>query len=323
MAQKLRPQASKCRLMRDLAVPPRLKPGDTVAVVSPAGSVSPKIVEQASVALRREGYSVKLGRFCLGSYTDGVITFSGTAEQRLADLREAIEDSSVKALWCSRGGFGTVPLLASLDIDILAKHPKWIVGYSDITALHAAMLAAGVMSLHAPMVRHLAEHGIAGNAISQTIMQVLGGACRTLHYEVPSHTHNRNGWSKGCLVGGNLAVIDSLVATDFDMLHPGTILFIEDVGDEVFRVVRMMCHLLLTGILPKLSGLVIGRFSRYRESAQGSAMHDMIRAMVADFSYPVAFGFPVGHDGRNVPLVEGAEAELRVSEQSSSLTLAW
>lgn len=323
MAQKLRPQASKCRLMRDLVVPPRLLPGDAVAVVSPAGSVSPEIVERASSALASEGYVVKLGRFCLGSHTEGVITFSGTAGQRLADLREALEDSSVKALWCSRGGFGAVPLLASLDIDFIAKHPKWTVGYSDITALHAAMHAAGVMSLHAPMARHLAKHGIAGNAISQTIMQVLGGACRTLHYEVPNHTHNRNGWSKGRLVGGNLAVIESLVGTDFDMLHPGTILFIEDVGDEVFRVERMMCHLLLTGVLSKLSGLVVGRFSRYRESAQGSAMHDMIRDMVADFSYPVAFGFPVGHDGRNVPLVEGAEAELRVSEQSSSLTLAW
>ena len=309
--------------MRDLVVPPRLLPGDAVAVVSPAGSVSPEIVERASSALASEGYVVKLGRFCLGSHTEGVITFSGTAGQRLTDLREALEDSSVKALWCSRGGFGAVPLLASLDIDFIAKHPKWTVGYSDITALHAAMLAAGVMSLHAPMARHLAKHGIAGDAISQTIMQVLGGACRTLHYDVPGHTHNRSGWAKGRLVGGNLAVIESLVGTDFDMLCPGAILFIEDVGDEVFRVERMMCHLLLTGVLPKLSGLVVGSFTRYRESEQGSAMHDMIRAMVADFSYPVAFGFPVGHAGRNVPLVEGADAELRVSEQSATLTLAW
>ena len=140
-----------------MVVPPRLLPGDAVAVVSPAGSVSPEIVERASSALASEGYVVKLGRFCLGNHTEGVITFSGTAGQRLADLREALEDSSVKALWCSRGGFGAVPLLASLDIDFLAKHPKWIVGYSDITALHAAMLAAGVLSLHAPMARHLAQ----------------------------------------------------------------------------------------------------------------------------------------------------------------------
>lgn len=323
MVQKLRPLASKYKLMRDLTVPPRLTPGDAVAVVSPAGSMSPEIVDKASLALRREGYVVKLGRFCLGSHTDGVITCSGTVEQRLADLREALEDPSVKAVWCSRGGFGTVPLLASLDVNFLAEHPKWIVGYSDITALHAAMLAAGVVSLHAPMMRHLAEHGIAGNAISQTIMQVLGGECRTLRYEVPCHTHNSIGRAKGRLVGGNLAVLESLVATGFDMLCPGAILFIEDVGDEVFRVERMMCHLLLTGVLPKLSGLVVGSFTRYRESEQGCAMHDMIRAMVADFSYPVAFGFPVGHAGRNVPLVEGAEAELHVSEQSATLALAW
>lgn len=307
--------------MHDLIVPPPLKAGDTVAIVSPSGCVSADVVARASAALRSEGCVVRLGQHCLDRHDDGVMTFGGKLEHRLADLHAAFADPEVKAVLCARGGYGAVQLLAHADMGVIADNPKWLIGYSDITALHSVMLRAGVVSLHAPMARHLAECGTK-DAVGANVGRVLCGG-KELDYDVEGEPENCHGKASGMLVGGNLAVLDALVGTEFDMVRPGSILFVEDVGDEVYRVERILYHWLLTGALAKLGGLVVGNFSRYRESASGKAMRTTIRNMVASFGYPVAFGFPVGHSGGNVPLVEGADAVFEVSGDAARLRLMW
>lgn len=311
--------------------PCALRRGDRVAIISPSGKVDPERVEGAVAAIRQWGYEPVVGQHALCECRSwGAVLTAGTDDERLADLLWAITDPSIKAIWCSRGGYGAVRLLDRIDTDLIWQHRKWLIGFSDICALHALWNRAGVMSLHAPMAKHLTEHGTNGE-VSEAIHAVLSTG-KTPIYQVPPHEFNRTGAAVGKLVGGNLAVLSALIKSDFDVMRKSRtkirdILFIEDIGEEIYRVERMMHQLRLAGVLASLKGLVVGQFTRYHLDGQLSStatdtqkqLYRMIAHMVEPYDYPVAFGFPAGHVDRNLPLILGAPTHLQVT--SSTVTL--
>lgn len=303
-----------------MIIPQFLKPGDKIAIVSPSGTVLSERVDGAVCAFKKWGFAPIVGQHCKENYMAyGVVSHSAPLEARKHDFLQALHNPDVKAILCSRGGYGAVQLLENLDLDYITTNPKWIVGFSDISALHAAWHRAGVMSIHSPMAKHLTLYDI-DDEINQINYNIMTRGMLP-EYQVAPHYHNRCGCATATITGGNLAVLMSLLATPFNILKPGNILFIEDVSEQVYQVQRLLYHLRLAGILPQLAGLIVGQFTKHRGD-DTTAMIDMIHDMVAPYHYPVAFNFPIGHVPQNVPIVEGSTATLEVNNNEVRLSFS-
>lgn len=287
--------------------PPVLKQGDTIAVVSPSSIIKPQNVYKALPVLHDQGWETVVGEHAFDRHG----TYAGTDEARLADLKAALLNPEVKAILCSRGGYGAVHLLDELSKLPIEDNPKWIIGFSDISALHALMTTRGIASIHAPMAKHLADHG-ADNPDTQSLFAILRG--EELRYVLPHHPGNRTGQAEGLLVGGNLAVIAGLIGTPYDVLRPGRILFVEDVAEPIYKIERIFYQLRLSGVLENLAGLIVGKFTNYSGDEDNSSMEHMIQRMVAPYDYPVVYGAPIGHVTHNIPLICGAGATLTVTD---------
>ena len=293
--------------MEQIIFPSPLTKGDKIAIISPASHILPDYVDGACNAITQMGFQPVVSNHCKGQCGG----YSGTIEQRLADFLEALHNPEVKAILCSRGGYGVVHLLEYLSADDIAENAKWLIGFSDISALHAAMVASGVASIHASMAKHLTQFGVDDEA-TVALFNILQGKLPT--YQTPSHAFNKPGTATGTLTGGNMAVLCGLLDTDFDLLSRGDILFIEDVGEEVYKIERMLYNLRLSGVLPMIKGLIVGRFTDYRNpDGNGDSMEQMVKRMVEPYDIPVAFDFPVGHVDENMPLIEGAQVTLTVA----------
>lgn len=304
-----------------MIIPPYLNPGDTIAIISPATEVKREYVEGAARHIYRRGYTPLV---MPGANGPACGSFASTAEQRIADLRDTVADQAVKAVLCSRGGYGCVHLLPSLPIDFVRDNPTWIIGFSDVSALHALWHRAGVASIHAPMAKHLTIEPF-HDRCSEAIFNILSGDT-TMDYHVPAHPFNRHGEACGILRGGNLAVLNGLAATPYDILHADDtadiILFIEDISEAIYAVERMLTRLILSGTLYKIKGLIVGQFTEYRPDRNHESMEHMIDALLTRHrisGIPVVFGFPVGHVTLNYPLIEGAEVILRVDDNGTTL----
>ena len=294
--------------MEQIIFPSPLTKGDKIAIISPASHILPDYVDGACNAIAQLGFQPVVSNHCKGQCGG----YSGTIEQRLADFIEALHNPEVKAILCSRGGYGVVHLLEYLSADDIAENAKWLIGFSDISALHAAMVASGVASIHASMAKHLTQFGVDDEA-TVALFNILQGKLPT--YQTPSHAFNKPGTATGTLTGGNMAVLCGLLDTDFDLLSRGDILFIEDVGEEVYKIERMLYNLRLSGVLPMIKGLIVGRFTDYRNpDGNGDSMEQMVKRMVEPYDIPVAFDFPVGHVDENMPLIEGAQVTLTVAD---------
>lgn len=285
--------------------PAPLRRGDTIAIVSPASIIDPALVEKASATLSLLGYKVKVMPHALGAAG----SYSGTIEQRLDDLTAALLDPDVRAILCSRGGYGCVHLLDRLARLDLNADPKWIIGFSDVSALHALMASRGIVSIHGSMAKALAlyPHAAPFNAM---LLDMLGGQRPTLSFD--SHPLNRDGEATGRLVGGNLAVLQALISTPYDIFNDA-ILFIEDVAEPIYKVERILYQLRLAGRLDNLKGLIIGQFTLYNADRNFTDIYDMIAPLTADLTIPVAFNAPIGHISGNMPLLHAAPATLTVT----------
>ncbi len=293
--------------------PAALKPGDRIAVVSPAGPIDSAIVDSAAAVLRDLGYEPVIYPHAFGR--NGY--FSGTHDERYADLEAAFTDTTIRAILCSRGGYGVVHNLERLAELPLRDDPKWVIGFSDISALHALMASNNIASIHASMAKQIKLGP--EDEDNAALFNILTGGMPS--YQFAPNPYNRQGEATGKLLGGNLAVIADLINTPFDIIHPGTILFIEDVSEPVYKIERILYQLKLSGILPQLKGLIIGQFTEYKPDAVHETMEAMIHELVKDYDYPVAFGVPVGHVDHNVPLVESSQATLSVTPEGTTLTL--
>lgn len=199
------------------------------------------------------------------------------------------------------------------------ESPKWVIGFSDISALHALMTSRGVASIHSSMCHHL-RHGV-DDPDNATLLGILKGDFPTYRFEADPRNHP--GKAEGRIMGGNLSVIQALTNTPYDVIQPGTILFIEDVSEPIYKIERMLFQLKMSGALGKLKGLIIGRFTDYKPEMGYTVMEDMIADVLADYpALPVAFNAPVGHVSHNVPIVESAMATLDITPQGVTLTFS-
>lgn len=288
----------------NIIFPAPLKEGDKIAICSPAGPIAPEKVERAVKVLRDEGWQVEIMPHTFGK----IGYYSGTDDERFDDLSKAILDPEIKAIICSRGGYGAVHILDRLDRLDLRNNPKWIAGFSDISALHALMTKHGIASIHSSMTAAIGDGY--DNPDNAELFAVLRGARPA--YTFDGHTHDRCGIATGTLLGGNLAVIAELINTPFDIIKPDTILFIEDIAEPIYKIERILYQLQLSAVLPGLRGLIVGQFTDYKPDSIHLDMYDMIRDMTVRYDYPVAFNAPIGHVDHNIPLIESAQVTLKV-----------
>lgn len=302
---------------QQMVMPAALKAGDTIAIVSPSSTPDTVTVMKGCQTLREWGYVPVVGPNALNSYHG----FAGTADERAADMLWALRDSTVKAIICSRGGDGAVQVLQRIPLDEFRSHPKWVMGFSDATALHSAEVAAGVMSIHCSMCDGISMRG-ERDSVNAILQRLLRGELPTYH--APVHPLNQPGEAEGILVGGNLSVFCGLAGSEYDFLNradEGLILFIEDTGEQMSKVDRMLHLLEIRGILPRLKGIIVGHFSKYNSPDSGfTDMYDMLHEYLQHYPIPVCYDFPVGHhSGKNYPLVEGCRIRLEVGSEGTKV----
>jgi len=291
-----------------------LRENDVVAIVSPSGIVEKEPIEKAITMLESWGLNVKCGKNVFNRF--GI--FAGTDVQRIEDFNEMIHDDDVKAIFCSRGGYGAARIVSELDFEYLYKHPKLIIGFSDVTVLHSALQNRGISSVHAVMPNSFSKthpHSLA------SLKNVLLG--NAIDYSFPFHPCNREGEARGILVGGNLSILYSLRGTPYDLDFSDKILFIEDVVEKLYHLDRMLMNLDLGGCLKSLKGLILGGFSEMSDGTIpfGKSSEDIIKSVVKKYSYPVIFDFKAGHIHENLALLFGQE--VFISSQQSGCLLSF
>ncbi len=294
-------------------IPPFLTENDKVALVSPSGAVDTNYINGAVKLLSEWGLELIIGAHAKGK----IGRYSGSIEERISDFQEAIDNPDIKAILCARGGYGLIQIIDFLDFSAFEIKPKWIIGYSDITVLHALTANIEVVSIHSHMARQLSSLP-ANSASVKNLRNVLFGVMPS--YTTPSHPLNRKGNVQGEVIGGNLSVLYSLRGTHLDMDGYRKILFIEDIGEKPYHIDRMMHNLKMGGILENLEGLIVGQFTDYEEDPlMGKTVYELIADAVKEYEYPVCFNFPVGHVDNNMPLLIGAEAHFIVSDKEVQL----
>lgn len=293
-----------------------LHEGDTIAIISPSSSTDTTTINGGIRTLESWGYHCVVGPNALNDYHG----FAGTIDERLSDLLWALREPSVKAVMCSRGGDGAAHLLARLSLDTLRQYPKTIIGFSDVTALLCAEARAGVKGIHGSMCWALKTYE-GNDTISQTLRRLLQGELPT--YRVAPHPLDIKGRAEGIVVGGNLSVYNDLAGSDFDpLLLDDIILFMEDTGEGMSKVDRMLHNLEIRGLLPHLRGIIVGQFNKYKHPENGfQDMYQMLHEYMKHYGIPVCFDFPVGHAHlRNFPLLTGARATLEVTPEGTTLS---
>lgn len=296
-------------------LPPFLKKGDTVSIVSPSGAIDPELINGAAATLQQWGLNAKIAPHAKDKYG----RFASTEENRISDLQAAIDDPDTQAVLCSRGGYGMMQIVNSIDITRFENRPKWIIGFSDITVLHNLCSTIDTASLHSIMAKHLTNLPSDSEPVTQ-MRKLLFGELPT--YNIEPHPLNRIGEADGRLIGGNLSLIYALRGTmyDIDPYSGNTILFIEDVCERAYHIDRMMRNLKLGGVLENIKGLVVGQFSDCEEDeSMGKTIYEIIKDAVEEYDYPVVFNFPAGHVERNLPLIIGGRAELTSAEDKVTL----
>lgn len=297
----------------NIQLPSFLQKGDKVVIVSPSSKIDKEFLKRAKKRLESWGLKVSVGKYAGGSSG----RYAGTIRQRLQDLQSAMDDPKVKAILCSRGGYGAVHLVDKIDFTAFREHPKWLLGFSDITALHNLFQKNGYASLHSLMARHLTVEPEEDPCVAY-LKDILFGNLPV--YTCEKHKLNRQGMAEGILRGGNMAVAYGLRGTPYDIPAEGTILFLEDISERPHAIERMMYNLKLGGVLEKLSGLIIGQFTEYEEDCSlGKELYPALADLVKEYDYPVCFNFPVGHVTHNLPLINGAKVELTVGKKNVEL----
>lgn len=301
--------------MNTIKQPLSLKKGDSIAIIAPASRVEKDYIEKAVKSLTNLGYIVRLGDNVFSEYHQ----FAGTDNQRCEDFQSALDNKEVKAIFCARGGYGSVRIVDSLDFSEFRKSPKWIAGFSDITVFHSLLNGKyNIPTIHAPMPVN------AKSPFFQENLKQLDAILKGQRPEIKIlyHSLNRLGSCKGQLVGGNLSILCSLQATPYEIDTKNKILFIEDVGEHLYRLDRMLNNLRLSGKLKELKGLIVGGMTAMEDKKRpfGKNPYEIVLDAVKDFDYPVAFDYPAGHIDNNVPFVLGEEVTLSVTPENSIIS---
>ncbi len=310
----------------EFTMPKPLQPGARIAIVTPSSATDSMPVVRAMELMEARGYEPVVFPHVFG-HDYGTHPANDTV--RAQELMAAFEDPTIDAVMCTRGGYGMVRMLPLLNPGVFANNPKWLIGYSDISDLHALLYHAGLSSIHGPMCGHLGD--LKADTISTSYLFEMLENPQGWEYELPAHPYNNPGTSTGILIGGNLISINGLAETDYDILNlpaqDNCILFIEEVGEKIHAVERMLVRLHQSGALAKYSGLVIGEFTEYKPTKDFETMEDMIHYWLEQWGYydlddfPIIFEMPSGHGDINYPLILNAPVTLTVTDDGASI--AW
>lgn len=306
-----------------MIIPPALKYGDKIAIISPATVVKKEYVDGAARFLESKGYQPVVMPHAVDSASG---SYASSLGERTDDFLAALEMQDVRAILCARGGYGAMQIIPAVPPALVRSNPKWLIGFSDITGLHAMYSSYGVASLHAPMAKHLTVES-PDDFSTMSLFRIIEG-CGSIEYTVASSSLNIRGEAKGILRGGNLAVLNGLSATPFDQLriapNEDVILFLEDIAEPIYKIDRVMWRLYMAGTISRVKGLIIGAFTEYSSDSNFPTVEDMIAARLREWgvtNIPVAFGFPVGHQRDNYPMVVGSECSLSVSESGATVKM--
>jgi muramoyltetrapeptide carboxypeptidase len=298
-----------------MIIPPHLKKGNTIGIVCPSGYMPAENAEVCIKTLESWGYNVKVGKTVGHQFN----YFSGTDKERTEDFQRMLNDGNVKAILCGRGGYGLSRIIDRLDFQKFKKHPKWIVGFSDITVLHAHIFQHyQIATLHAPMVNAFNAGGFKNEFIA-SLQTALSGVA--YNYQCATHPFNKMGKAQGELIGGNLSIIAHLIGTHSSYKTRHKILFLEDVGEYLYNIDRMFIQLERAELFKHLKGLIIGGFSDIKDTAIpfGEDVYSIIHQRVKGYGFPVCFGFPVGHETENVALKIGVPHALLINNNQVTL----
>lgn len=297
-----------------MIVPDYIKPGDKIGIVSTGSRISPDIIEKAVTLLQSLGYEVIIAENALSSYNQ----FAGRDEDRASDLQKMVDDDSIKAIICSRGGYGSLRAAEPVNWEKIKGSPKWIVGFSDVTVIHSKLNKMRIASIHGVMPKYFLDEEKPSVSLN-LLFDALSG--REIRYEIPANIYNREGRSKAEITGGNLSMLYSLRGTKYDIDTKGKILFIEDLDEYKYHIDRMLMNLKVGGKLAGLAGLVVGNFTGIKDNDTpfGKTLEEIILDSVKEYDYPVIFDFPAGHIKNNFPLKFGQKAEINVSKDGAYL----
>jgi muramoyltetrapeptide carboxypeptidase len=297
-----------------MIVAPFLKKNDTVAIVAPGRKIKKEELEAAQKIIHGWGVETIIAK---NIFSEQHSYLSGTDNERLEDFQMMIDDDSVKAIICARGGYGSTRILDELHFSALEKNPKWIVGFSDITAIHLKLFSLGIQSIHGTMPVLFSKEASKDSVSS--LRKLLFGEIDVI--EAKPCIENRLGQCSGQTIGGNLSLLVDSLATTSEPDTSGKILILEEIDEYSYRLDRMMMQLKRAGKLKNLSGLIIGHFTDVKDTELtfGETFQEIIMHVIKGYDYPVAFGFPIGHENPNLAWQHGAPATLTVNVSGSVL----
>ena len=295
--------------------PPRLAPGYTIGILCPAGAIPMEKVTICAHILESWGFQVRIGNTVGTKFGH----FSASDSDRQNELQSMMDDPEIHAILCARGGYGLSRIVDQLDFTKIKANPKWVIGFSDITVLHAALQKQGIQSIHGPMSAGFGK-GDAGLPYIMALKKMLEGEAQSV--QAKAHPANHIGSAEGILVGGNLCLITHLIGSENHLDTKGKILCIEDVGEFHYNVDRMLIQCKNAGLLDELAGLVVGGFTDMKDeaSAFGETVIEIIQRITKGADYPIFFDFPISHELDNMPVQLGASYQLSVTEQAALLT---
>ena len=303
-----------------LIKPEYLKKGDTVAIVAPSGVLKNYngYILKAKELLKSWELEVVIGENVFNDNGH----FAGTDNQRSADFQLALDDKAIKAIWCARGGYGAMRVIDNLNFEKYKENPKWIIGYSDITAIHNDLHNNKSESIHGIMCKSLEKIDVDNNESISLLKKTLFG--EKLSYTIEGNNYNIKGNSNGQLIGGNLTLLHCLLGSESSIDTDGKILFIEDLGEYLYHIDRMLISLKRAGYFDNCKGLIVGDFTDMRKNTTpfGRNLKELILDIVKEYDFPVSFGFPAGHGEKNYPMILGREINLEVSKQQSTINFS-
>jgi len=295
-----------------MITPGFLKKGDKIGIVAPARKIQLSEIEASIKVFNAWGLEVELSKNLFAENKQ----FAGTEEQRAEDMQYMMDNPEIKAIICARGGYGTIKILELLDFNQFVKNPKWIIGYSDITALHAYINHHyGIKTLHATMPLNFPADGSENDAV-KSLKNLLFR--NNIQYKTEPHEFNRTGKAQGELIGGNLSVLYSIAGTKFDIDTTGKILILEDLDEYLYHIDRMMMNLKYSGKLENLKALIVGGMTEMRDNNVpfGKSAYEIIRDAVSENDYPFCYNFPAGHIENNMAVVLGQYAEIEIEKSN-------
>ncbi|MGZ5218725.1 MAG: S66 peptidase family protein, partial [Chitinophagaceae bacterium] len=303
-------------------IPPYLEKGDVIGITSPAGYITLEEIQPSIKLIESWGYKTRIGE-TIGKRD---FTFGGSDEERAEDLQRMLDDRSIKAIMCARGGYGAVRIIDKLKWDKFKIKPKWIIGFSDVTVIHSHINKnLGIASIHSKMCNSFPDDWSKAEPVQvetiNSIQQALSG--EQMKYDLVFNSRNRNGAATGVLIGGNLKTLESLAASKSDINAAGKILFVEDTGEYMYSIDRMFWNLKRSGKLSQLKGLIVGGFKVKVDNDGedfGKTLEEVVLEKVSAYNYPVCFDFPVGHQKNNFALKCGVKHKLIVQPQHGTLT---